>query len=294
MIRQIGNLASVCVRKTNVLFQALNGRVTVHIGYGPDREVLSAAWDDDEKISEIIMELNFGRYSGDDEIKNHVIAKGDPYKMCRFIINNSDTRRTVNTPKYRTEIIELLRQNTPINKAHEKIVEIGCNAKLTAFRCYCRRIIDELNIECSRKNSAGVGIKKDQTVNVHYVSKKDVFRFMWSNVEMNNDDRTYIFGKYPILEEICNVICDFRDIYDKEDTKLLDNFINKYLKSSIPCIKSFANGLKLDITAVKNSVTSELNNGFVEGCNNKVKLIKRSMFGRAKLKLLRAKILLAW
>lgn len=62
-MKQIGNLASICARKHNVLFQALDGRITIHVGEGPDKEVLSAAWDDDEKISEIILELNFGKYS---------------------------------------------------------------------------------------------------------------------------------------------------------------------------------------------------------------------------------------
>lgn len=212
--------------------------------------------------------------------------------MCRFHINNAP--KTVNTPKYRNQIIDLLTRNTPFSQAHKLIVDIGCNAKKTAFNEYCRKLIDELGLEYnSKKNSVGVYVKKDQTVNIHYVSKKDVFKFIWSGSELNEDDKTYIFGKYPILEEIHYVIGDFRDIYEKKDAKLLDSFINKYLKFSITNIKSFANGLKLDITAVKNSVTSELSNGFVEGQNNKVKLIKRSMYGRAKLKLLRAKILLA-
>lgn len=182
----------------------------------------------------------------------------------------------------------------PFKKAHEQVVELGCNAKMTAFREYCHKMIDELGLEYnSKKNSLGVCIKKEQTVSVHYVSKNDVFKYIWSGIELNEDDKKYIFGKYPILEEIHDSICDFRDIYVKKDTQLLESFINKYSDSSTAGVKSFANGLKLDISAVKNSVISDLSNGFVEGQNNKVKLIKRSMYGRAKLKLLRAKILLA-
>jgi len=212
--------------------------------------------------------------------------------MCQFHINNAP--KTVNTPKYRAQITDLLEQNMPFNKIHSQIVEMGCNAKLTAFKGYCHRLINELGLEYnSKKNSLGVCIKKNQTVNVHYVSKKDIFRFIWSGVEINEEDKTYIFNKYPILEEIHYVICDFREIYDKVNLQLLEDFINKYSNCSIPSIKSFANGLKFDIDAVRNSVTSDLSNGFVEGQNNKVKLIKRTMYGRAKLELLRAKILLA-
>ena len=95
------------------------------------------------------------------------------------------------------------------------------------------------------------------------------------------------------MEEIHYVVCDFREIYAKKDSQLLENFIIKHSSCSIPSIQSFVNGLKIDIAAVKGSVVSESSNGFVEGQNNKVKLIKRSMYGRAGLKLLRAKILLA-
>jgi hypothetical protein len=231
-------------------------------------------------------------------------AKGNPYEMCRF--TGTGKQSSVNTPKYRIEIIDLLKQNTPFSIAHKKTVDMGCNAKLTAFKEYCHKLINELGLDYnSKKNSLGVYIKKNQAVNVHYVSKKDVFEYLWSTEKPNDvknmchshlreEDKTYIFGKYPILEEICYVICDFKEVYVKKDIQLLDNFVDKYSVSAIGSIKSFAKGLKLDIAAVKNSITSKLSNGFVEGNNNKVKLIKRSMFGRAKLALLRAKILLAW
>jgi len=40
----------------------INGDVAVYVGSGPDRAVLTTKWHDDEKIREIIMELNFGKY----------------------------------------------------------------------------------------------------------------------------------------------------------------------------------------------------------------------------------------
>ena len=63
-MKQLGNLALVCARRPEVLMQLHDGQVAVHMGAGPDRKTLAAAWDDDEKISGIIRELNFGRYAG--------------------------------------------------------------------------------------------------------------------------------------------------------------------------------------------------------------------------------------
>ena len=37
--------------------------IIVHVGEGPERTSLFAAWDDDEVIQRIIHELNFGRYA---------------------------------------------------------------------------------------------------------------------------------------------------------------------------------------------------------------------------------------
>ena len=182
-----------------------------------------------------------------------------------------------------------------MSEIHRQMTNMGCTAKRTAFNQYCRKLIAELGIEYSaRRNSIGVRVKKDQSVDVHYVSKNDVFNFIWSGAELNEEDKAYIFGKYPALEEIAYAVYDFRDIYVTKDTRLLENFIDIYSNSSLCSIKSFAGGLKLDIDAVKNSVVSELSNGFVEGINNKIKVIKRIMYGRAKLKLLSAKILHAF
>ena len=40
-----------------------------------------------------------------------------------------------------------------------------------------------------------------------------------------------------------------------------------------------------------NVVVSDLSNGFVEGINNKIKMVKRVMYGRCKLPLLKAKLI---
>ena len=62
-MKQLGNLSIVCAQRTDVLMQIYGGQVSVHVGEGPERTSLFAAWDDDEVIQRIIHELNFGRYA---------------------------------------------------------------------------------------------------------------------------------------------------------------------------------------------------------------------------------------
>ena len=62
-MKQLGNLAMVCARRSGVMMQLHEGRVSVYVGAGPERAVMDCAWDDDTKIVSMIHELNFGRYA---------------------------------------------------------------------------------------------------------------------------------------------------------------------------------------------------------------------------------------
>ena len=217
-------------------------------------------------------------------------ATGDPLKLCRF---GGD--RASEADKYRNEIINLLTQNMLFKQALEHVFALGYQGKKTAFHTYCRKLIVELGIPYKpRRNTAGVQI--DPNLNKpahHHVSKSDFERFLWSGKELDSADIDFIFSKYPQTLEIQQCILDFRKIYDDKDISLLEQFISRYSESSSKPIKSFASGLRSDLVAVKNSVASELSNGFVEGITNKIKAIKRMMYGRAKIDLLQVKVLYA-
>ena len=58
----------------------------------------------------------------------------------------------------------------------------------------------------------------------------------------------------------------------------------------IKAIKSFAEGLKRDIDAVENAVAYNYSNGFVEGTNRRLKMIKRTLYGCCRKQLLEAKL----
>jgi transposase len=60
--------------------------------------------------------------------------------------------------------------------------------------------------------------------------------------------------------------------------------------SSCPEIRGFAEGIRRDESAVQNAVTEPWSNGPVEGHVNRLKTIKRQMYGRAGFRLLRARV----
>ena len=58
-------------------------------------------------------------------------------------------------------------------------------------------------------------------------------------------------------------------------------------------MRTFAKGLQEDQDAVRAALSHEWSNGQVEGQVNRLKTLKRQMFGRAKFDLLRRRFLLA-
>jgi hypothetical protein len=72
----------------------------------------------------------------------------------------------------------------------------------------------------------------------------------------------------------------------------LPQWISDARDAGLPGISSFASGLEQDLDAVTNGLTMPWSSGPVEGRVNHIKMIKRQMFGRAGLPLLRKRILL--
>lgn len=61
----------------------------------------------------------------------------------------------------------------------------------------------------------------------------------------------------------------------------------------LPHLASFATGLRRDLDAVTNGLSLPYSSGAVEGNVNRIKTLKRGMYGRARFDLLRARVLLA-
>ena len=110
-------------------------------------------------------------------------------------------------------------------------------------------------------------------------------------VELSANHKAYILQKYPKLKELIHCVREFREVYEKKSMPLLYLFIERYKNSELKEISRFANGLEKDIEAVENSVASELSNGFVEGTNSKLKMVKRTMYGRCYKTLLAARLM---
>ena len=83
----------------------------------------------------------------------------------------------------------------------------------------------------------------------------------------------------------------FLEIVRERRAPQLESWLQAVAESHLPELQSFARGLRLDKDAVAAALTEEWSNGQVEGQVHRLKLIKRSMYGRANFDLLRARVL---
>jgi transposase len=70
---------------------------------------------------------------------------------------------------------------------------------------------------------------------------------------------------------------------------LLESWVDENLKSLIQEFKNFAKRLSEDIEPVRNALLYDWSNGLLEGSINRIKMIKRTMYGRAGFDLLKKK-----
>jgi transposase len=105
------------------------------------------------------------------------------------------------------------------------------------------------------------------------------------------EDLTFIRQASPTAEASYRLVQDFLTMVRKREGARLDTWIAAAQESAISELQSFVTGLLKDKDAVVAGLTLPYSNGPVEAQVQKLKLVKRSMFGRAKLPLLRQRLL---
>ena len=99
-------------------------------------------------------------------------------------------------------------------------------------------------------------------------------------------------ARCPHLDALAGHVTEFAKILTGLHGERLDDWIDKVNADQLPALRSFATGLRNDHAAVVNGLTMTHNSGGVEGNVNRIKTIKRQMYGRAKFDLLRKRVLL--
>jgi transposase len=95
----------------------------------------------------------------------------------------------------------------------------------------------------------------------------------------------------PDVIDLRKIALCFRAALTADDSTPLRRWIEGAKHSQFGAVVRFAYGLQKDISAVAAAVDTSWSTGQVEGQINRLKTIKRQMYGRAGFELLRARVL---
>lgn len=192
-------------------------------------------------------------------------------------------KRSGKLTPYIDDVLIMLSNGFTYEQAAEKIRKKGYNGTTGAIRNYInkeRRITKDIS---SSEQTELVDRKWLKSLIFKHISKVKGITMEQLNAVMM---------KYPQIKTAYDLISNFKKIIFSRHSELLDEWITTAFSLGIDEINSFLNGIYSDIDAVKNSIDLEYNNGLAEGSVNKIKVVKRIMYGRCSFDIFKKKILL--
>lgn len=97
----------------------------------------------------------------------------------------------------------------------------------------------------------------------------------------------------PEVKSALDLVQEFTRIVTERRAEQLNTWLRSALRSGIKEFENFTLGIHEDRAAVEAALQYDWSQGQVEGQVNRLKLIKRQMYGRAKFDLLRARVVSA-
>ncbi len=203
---------------------------------------------------------------------------------------------------YTSYVEEQHARGVSLNEIYRELSRKGCGVGRVSFYYHFRYLPDgqrgyrpaaqKARMEEEHKNGSAVAVHEPLT---GLPTARQMANVVMSSVldKKLSGAETALMGAISRLDwlaELHEAARSFRNILRSGCPSRLDTWIEKYRTSSVGSLRTFINGIRRDTAAVKNAVLFKESNGILEGYVNKLKTIKRSMYGRAKLDLLRIKM----
>ena len=97
---------------------------------------------------------------------------------------------------------------------------------------------------------------------------------------------------YRRSQEMYEATHEFYQVITGTSIVDLIRWMKRYWKTGLSTLKTFIIGIMKDFKAVRNTIRLNVTNGITEGYVNKLKAVKRVMYGRAGIELLKRKLVM--
>lgn len=111
--------------------------------------------------------------------------------------------------------------------------------------------------------------------------------------KLDKDSQTLLMHvrQQPLIAKAYDLAQEFATMLRDRQPQQLEDWLTRSESSPVPDLFQFATGLRKDLAAVRAALTLPWSSGPIEGNVTRLKLIKRQMYGRAHLDLLRIRVL---
>ncbi|MGM0112769.1 ISL3 family transposase [Enterococcus sp. DIV0187] len=206
-------------------------------------------------------------------------------RYCDRSINTLDDHqrkeRLTRLDQYKELLVEAMTVCSTLKQVYEILVESGYDRTFETFQRSYKQVLAKTDTDVSRTK----------------VHKRPINRLIfehslnWS--QLDNVSKT-VLENTPLLVTIIQFVQKFRKILSDCSFEQLDQWIQQVRELRNSELNKFVNGLERDKDAIENAlIYPELSNGLAEGKVNKLKKIKRIMFGRCSFETLRTKMILS-
>lgn len=178
----------------------------------------------------------------------------------------------------------------------EEIKAQGYKGSYDTVARYARRIRTAQGIQPRKRYSIKSLPKVTQPKKLCLTPRRAVWLVLRKQESQQPNDEQLIeklIAQHPDLAEAINLAQGFASLVRQRQPLQLEQWLTVADSSNLPAFRRFAKRLREDYDAVKAGVTMSVSNGPVEGHINRLKMLKRQMYGRAKIDLLERRFLLA-
>ena len=129
-----------------------------------------------------------------------------------------------------------------------------------------------------------------------YSPRQAAWLFLRDEGSLTTEERRFLdelLGQCPDAAETYRLACGFARMVKRRESHGLEGWLRDAETSRVKEMRGFTRGMRRDEAAIRAALTLPWSNGQVEGQVNRLKLIKRQMYGRANFDLLRKRVLRA-
>ena len=184
--------------------------------------------------------------------------------------------------------------HTVTKELFKEIQQQGYSGTYKSVTCYTRKLRQQKCEALSELPGRGPAPKVNAADKKPLSASRAAWLIMRREETLTTGEKAIIeqLSQHPKLATPIALTRGFLSLVRERLLQQLDSWLEQAKHGEIPAFQSFSKGVEEDYDAVKAGVTLEVSNGQVEGQNNRLKMLKRQMFGRADLDLLARRFIL--